>query len=220
MCAPFSLSGRAPATRPDVATRVPAPTASSSPCLERQTRRVRCRHKPRFSARPSVPLLGHRRMSVRTVRSTAKSGQYACCAVRCEAVFGELPFDSPWPALRRPRVEPRATSVPSWLRSAVLRGLRINPEEWYPSMAALLDALAMALAEGKNDLLRACDLALQRDAYQKSGRGRRDRRNLARIQAWLDRYGSPANRTIAREDATAVYLTRPIGKSALAFRSA
>ena len=52
-------------------------------------------------------------------------------------------------------------------------------------------ALAQVLVIEKRETARARQLVTEaRDAYQKMTRAPRERRNLARIEAWLERYGS------------------------------
>src|SRR5690606_38578896 len=79
----------------------------------------------------------------------ARTDQFSFCAVAWQALFGERPFagDSV-PELRyavihgRRRAPPSGTKVPGWLRDAIARGLAVDPSARWPSMTALLDALA------------------------------------------------------------------------------
>ena len=78
----------------------------------------------------------------------ARTDQYAFCASLYQGLFGVLPFaGATLSALAeaviagQPREPPRGRRVPAWLQRAVLRGLRPDPAQRWPSMHALLAAL-------------------------------------------------------------------------------
>jgi tRNA A-37 threonylcarbamoyl transferase component Bud32 len=79
----------------------------------------------------------------------ARSDQFAFCVALYEALYGERPFAAAGlieliAALEHERVcaPPKGTTVPMWLRKVVVRGLSKVPEQRWPSMHALLAALA------------------------------------------------------------------------------
>ncbi|MBX7079775.1 MAG: serine/threonine-protein kinase [Nannocystaceae bacterium] len=78
----------------------------------------------------------------------ARSDQFAFCVALFEAVYGRRPYTGNLHALaeakRAPPVLTRAESAraPQWLRAAILRGLAPRPQDRWPSMDALRDALA------------------------------------------------------------------------------
>ncbi|EDM75915.1 serine/threonine kinase family protein [Plesiocystis pacifica SIR-1] len=80
----------------------------------------------------------------------ARSDQFSFCAALYEALYGERPFPGETlgqllAALEEGRVRPAprgaASPVPAWLRRVVVRGLAPEPENRWPSMDALLEAL-------------------------------------------------------------------------------
>ena len=86
---------------------------------------------------------------LRGLEVDARSDQFAFCVALWEALYGERPFRADHIAdqviamlgheIREP---PRAAKVPKWLRRVLERGLQPKPEARWPSMPALLDALA------------------------------------------------------------------------------
>ena len=78
----------------------------------------------------------------------ARTDQYAFCASLYQGLFGVLPFagtniSALGQAVMRGQVRepPRGRRVPAWLLRAVLRGLRPDPAQRWPSMQALLQVL-------------------------------------------------------------------------------
>lgn len=76
------------------------------------------------------------------------SDQFGFAASLFESLFGELPFvgDDPTALARamlesRPRVPEDAPRVPRWLLRCLQQALRFDPEERFPSVAALVSAL-------------------------------------------------------------------------------
>ncbi|MFY0538789.1 serine/threonine-protein kinase [Nannocystis pusilla] len=78
-----------------------------------------------------------------------RSDQFSFCVTAYEALYGAPPFPRTSVAALRAAIErgevqaaPPGATVPAWLRRAVVRGLAADPARRYPSMDALLDALA------------------------------------------------------------------------------
>ncbi|MCB9751732.1 MAG: serine/threonine protein kinase [Myxococcales bacterium] len=78
----------------------------------------------------------------------ARSDQFSYCVSLYEALYGARPFtgDTVYETVDavlsgQVASPPRSAAVPRWLRQVVLRGLARAPEERWPSMGALLEAL-------------------------------------------------------------------------------
>ncbi len=89
----------------------------------------------------------------------ARSDQFSFCVVLYQALFGRMPFDpvrmaelardmllgsgaASAPMAGLIAAPPRDSKVPGWLRQAVMRGLALRPEERFPGMKELLEALS------------------------------------------------------------------------------
>jgi tetratricopeptide (TPR) repeat protein/predicted Ser/Thr protein kinase len=134
-----------PATEPGDAPADPAhaeePTADHPPSTERPslTRAGALIGTPAYMA----PELHHR------APASARSDQFAFCVALFQGLYGMHPFpgQSTMAIIEaiisgRRREPPEDSAVPAWVRRVVLRGLAVDPADRFPSMGALLDALA------------------------------------------------------------------------------
>jgi tetratricopeptide (TPR) repeat protein len=85
----------------------------------------------------------------RTAPTDARTDQFSFCVALYQALYGDAPFgDANLTAIMievlagRVRAAPPKTSVPGWLRRVLVRGLSVAPDARWPSMDALVAALA------------------------------------------------------------------------------
>ncbi len=78
----------------------------------------------------------------------ARTDQFGICASLYETLYGVRPFTGPdVKSLRKQAINgevrppPTDSEVPRWIERALLRGLKPNPDDRWPSLEALLDAL-------------------------------------------------------------------------------
>jgi len=78
----------------------------------------------------------------------ARTDQFSFCTALYEGLYRQRPFAGDnWEAMiwevTRSRIKPvpKSSPVPTWVRRVLLRGLRIDPKERYPSMEVLLREL-------------------------------------------------------------------------------
>src|SRR5262249_20211292 len=94
----------------------------------------------------------------------ARTDQFAFCIALYEALYGERPFAGNTLMVLTTNVvngkireAPPNSKVPLWVRKILLRGLRVSPDDRFPSMVELLEALAKnpAVARRRAALLTA-----------------------------------------------------------------
>jgi len=95
-------------------------------------------------------------------RADARTDQFSFCVALYAALFGAHPFPTEtlstlMTAVLRGEVTPTPAkaTVPSWLRRVVLRGLAADPSQRWPSMEALVDAMAHDPARSRRRLVVA-----------------------------------------------------------------
>src|SRR4029079_10153337 len=84
----------------------------------------------------------------RGLQTDGRTDQFAFCIALHEALYGRRPFEADTffdlaEAVMREQIlrAPKSSHVPGWIRRSLLRGLRANPGQRYPTLEELLAAL-------------------------------------------------------------------------------
>jgi tetratricopeptide (TPR) repeat protein len=161
-------------------------------------------------------------------RTDARTDQFSFCVALYQALYGVPPFGREAIATFVPRVlagdvqpPPAKNDVPAWLRRVLLRGLSVEREARWPSMSALLEALARDPERARRGwaatvavlvLVTASIVTLVRGPRRAESLCRSGPQHLAGVWEPADRAGAPR----PRRDALAAAFASAGGTAATA----
>jgi len=150
----FGLASALPGNRLSATTAAVAPPLEASPTLTQDGSLI------------GTPLYMSPEQH-RGAPADARSDQFSFCVALYEAMYRETPFAGDSYAAYadevlagRVRPPPRGADVPAWLRAVLLRGIATEPDDRYPSMDGLLDALARDPAQRRRRVAAGLGVAV------------------------------------------------------------